>query len=277
MMAVFALLSSLLWGTADFLGGSVSRRRPALAVVGGSQAVGGVALLAAAAITGQWRAPADYLPWAVAAGLTGAAALVAFYASLAIGPMGIVSPIAASGVIVPVAYGLIQGEKPSTIQLAGIIVAVLGVLLASGPELTGRATLRPVLLALVAAVGFGVTLLMLTGGGRISPIMTVATMRVTSMVVFVAIALGISTVGGLRPMDLPILGLIGLSDAGANLLFSQASRGGLVAIVAVLGSLYPAATVILARAVDGERLRRVQNVGVVASLVGIALIGAGGS
>ena len=95
--------------------------------------------------------------------------------------MGVVSPIAALGVVVPVLAGLAQGERPAAWQLVGIVVAIAGVVLASGPELSGRAGARPVLLAAVAAVGFGVALLAIAKGSQHSTLMTLTTMRVTSV------------------------------------------------------------------------------------------------
>ncbi|MGZ4591114.1 MAG: EamA family transporter, partial [Actinomycetes bacterium] len=155
MAALLALLSSLLWGSADFVGGTLSRRLPATVVVGASQAAGLVAITVVAALAGALGAPLGYLPWAVGAGLAGLIGLVCFYAALAAGTMGVVSPIAALGVVVPVVVGLARGERPGALQLVGITIAVAGVVLASGPELSGRAGARPVVVARVAAGGVG--------------------------------------------------------------------------------------------------------------------------
>lgn len=276
MVAALALLSSLLWGAVDFLGGTVSRRLPAVAVVGSSQTVGLVTAVALALAAGALSAPAGYLPWAVLAGLAGVSGLVAFYAALAVGTMGVVSPIAALGVVVPVAVALLRGESPSLPQLLGAAVAIGGVVLASGPELSGRAGMRPLLLAAGSAVGFGVALLAIAEGSRTSTLMTLVGMRATSVTVLGLAAVLARTLGGLRASDLPVVAVVGVGDLTANLAFGLAATSGLVSVVAVLGSLYPVVTVLLARLVHGERLEVVQRVGVSVALGGVVLIAAGG-
>lgn len=278
MSALLALASSLLWGTADFLGGTVSRRLPALAVVGGSQAVGLVAVLGVAVVAGELDAPPGYLVWGIAGGLTGMAALVAFYAALASGTMGVVAPVAATGVVVPVAVGLARGESPGTWQGPGIALAVVGVVLASGPEArpgSGGGS-RPLVLAGLAALGFGLVLVLIAEGGRTSAAMTLVTMRTTSVVALLAVAVAVRSRGGIARSDLGLLAVIGIGDAAANGSFALASQSGLVSVTSVLASLYPAVTVLLARVVHAERMRPVQNVGVVGALVGVVLIAAGG-
>ena len=134
--------------------------------------------------------------------------------------MGVVSPIAALGVVVPVLAGLAKGERPAALQLVGIVVAVAGVVLASGPELSGRAGARPVLLAAVAAVGFGVALLAIAEGSQHSTLMTLVTMRLTSvtlLAVALVVALGRGTPRSefaLSPRDVGLVALVGLGDVG---------------------------------------------------------------
>jgi uncharacterized membrane protein len=273
--AVLALLSSALWGSSDFLGGTLARRLPALVVVGASQAIGLVTIGVVAVAAGAYDAPLDYLPWAVLAGLSGMVGLTCFYVALAIGTMGIVSPIAALGVVVPVVIGLAGGEVPAAEALVGIAVAIVGVVLASGPELAGRAGLRPVLLAGVSAVGFGIALYAIARGSDTSTLMTMVSMRLVSVVVLgvvVLVQLGRPSLGG---RDLGLIGIVGVGDVLANLCFGVASTKGDLPTVAVLGSLYPVATVLLARGLHGERLGRIQQVGVGAALVGVVLISHG--
>lgn len=280
-MAVFlALLSSLLWGSADFLGGTISRRRMAVLVVVTSQAAGLVGIALVALLAGAVDDPTDYLWWAVGAGLAGMLGLVCFYAALAMGTMGVVSPIAALGVVVPVLVGLARGERPAAIQLAGITIAVLGVVLASGPELSGRAGARPLLLAALSALGFGLALLFIAEGARTSTLMTLVTMRVTSVTVLaVALAAAARRLArgrlSLDRRDVALVTVTGMADVAANLAFGLASTRGLVSIVAVLGSLYPVVTVLLARVIHAERLGAAQTVGVAGALGGVALIAAG--
>jgi drug/metabolite transporter (DMT)-like permease len=278
---LLALLSSVLWGSADFLGGTVSRRRLAAVVVGLSQAAGLITILVVALALGSFGDPTGYLPWAVASGLAGMVGLVCFYAALAAGTMGVVSPIAALGVVVPVVVGLARGERPAALQLVGIAVAIVGVVLASGPELQGRAGARPLLLAAVAALGFGLALLFIAEGSQSSTIMTLVTMRATSVSVLTVALLVALTRGTSRSVlaigwvDLALVGVVGVGDLLANLAFGAASRRDDVSVVSVLGSLYPVMTVLLARFVHGERLGRAQTWGVAGALAGVVLIATG--
>jgi drug/metabolite transporter (DMT)-like permease len=282
MASVLALLSSLMWGAADFLGGTLTRRAHAVAVVGSSQVLALVVVIPLALVLGSFGDSTGYLPWAVAAGLVGMLSLIAFYAALAMGTMGVVAPVAATGVVVPVAIGLARGERPAFVQLAGVVLAVSGVVLASGPEIRGveqhsaRGGARALSLAVGAAVGFGLVLWLLSQGGRYSVMMTVVAQRVASLVVVLVLLVVFRTTGGLQRRDLPMLATIGIGDVTANGLYTLATRGGLVSLVSVLGSLYPVVTVLAARFIHGERLRPVQNVGVVLALAGVAMIAAGG-
>ena len=283
MAALLALTSSLLWGTADFLGGTLSRRVAPVAVVGASQAIAWAGLLPVVLLLGAADDPTGYLWWGIAAGVTGLIALIAFYAALAVGTMGVVAPVAATGVVVPVAIGLAAGERPSTLTLLGIVLAVAGVVLASGPEVRGiesgsaRGGWRALVLALIAAVGFGLVLVFVAEGAEASVGMTLLTQRSTSVLIMLAAFLTLRRVGGLRRADVPALVAIGLFDLGANATFALASTAGLLAVVAVPASLYPVVTVALARVFHNERLLRVQQVGVAAALVGIGMIAAGGA
>lgn len=287
---VLALLSSVLWGIADFAGGTASRRRPALLVVMASQATGLAAVAVLVVATGAWRDPLGYLPWAVGAGLAGAAGLLLYYRALAIGTMGVVSPIAALSVVIPVAVGLANGHLPSAVVGAGLVLAVLGVVAASGPERAQGRSSRPVLLAAGSAVCFGATLLFIARGAAHSPQMTMVAMRVASVLPLALLAAGLRA----RARAVPGVGrpdgdagaeslsalarvwllvvVAGLFDVSANLLFAVASTAGALTVVAILGSLYPAVTVVLARVIHGERMTRLQQSGVVLALVGVALI-----
>ncbi len=289
MPILLALASSLLWGVADFYGGSAARRLPALQVVLISQAAGLLVAAAAVIASGSVGAPTGYLPWAVAAGLAGAGAVVLFYRALAIGTMGVVAPLAALGVIVPVLIGLFAGSVPSVVCLAGIVVAIGGVIVTAGPSRSATAPsghTRSVVMAIGAAAGFGFLQVAISGGSKYSTVMTMAVMRTVSVPV-----LGLITVLSIRassrrgdpsdsrlPVSRPLLALIavvGVFDVSANLLFGIATVSGSLAIVAVLGSLYPAATVLLARIVDSERMSPTQNIGVLAAITGVAMIAVG--
>jgi drug/metabolite transporter (DMT)-like permease len=281
--ALLALLASLLWGASDFLGGTATRRLPVASVVGVSQLVALLGLVPLALALGALDAPRDYLLPGVAAGACGVVALAAFYRALAVGTMGVVAPIGALGVVVPVAAGLVGGESPNALQLTGIAVAVLGVVLASGPELGGRAGATPVLLAVVAALGFGTVFVLIdvgtASGSTASVVMLLLTMRLVSVLVLVALLLATARSRGLeigvRRGDLPMLVTIGVSDVGANAAFAVASQSDLISVTAVLASLYPVVTVLLARQVHAERLARVQLAGVALALAGVVLLAGG--
>lgn len=272
MLSLLALASSVAWGTSDFFAGVASRRRPAVAVVGWTQ---GLALLVISVLVVLQRDSLTWTgwpPWAVAAGLSGMTGLICFYSALSSGTMGVVAPIAALGVVVPVGLGVASGEVPSPWAWVGMAVAVAGVTLASGPELTGAVSPRPVVLAACAAVGFGLALFCLDRGARVSTLHTLWGMRLTSVGILLVVALLLRSAGGVTARELPALLLIGCGDLAANALFAVASSRGQVSVASVLGSLYPVVTTVLARLVLKERLRRVQQVGVVLAVGGAAVI-----
>ena len=275
MLALLALASSAVWGTADFFAGLKARTMAPPAVVAITQ---GAALVAVSAIllvrnTGLSPSFSGNGPlWSIAAGLAGAAGLVCFYTALASGTMGVVAPISSLGALVPVFLGLLTGERPSAIAWVGMAVAVTGAALASGPELAGAVPPRPVILAAVAAVFFGAALYSLDRGARYALLETLWGMRLTSVALFVVAGLVARSVGGTRARDLPALVVIGLGDVTANALFAYSSSRGMVSVASVLGSLYPVATVFWAWLLLGERLRRVQAIGVALTLVGVVAI-----
>jgi drug/metabolite transporter (DMT)-like permease len=275
MPIVLALLSSVVWGLADFLGGTLSKRRKAVAVIGGSQSFGLVFASTLALALGFWTWNSTvWINGAIAGGM-GLLGLVGFYTALATGQMGIVAPISSLSAVVPVTIGLAQGERPTAMQLGGIAVALVGVILASGPELKGKVDPRPVLLALFAALTFGICVYFMALGGRVDPTMTIVSMRATQVVTVVLIAIAVRSLGGLVKQDLPLLATIGATDAGANILFAFAASLGLLSVVAVLGSLYPIVTVLLAWWIHKERLIPVQYLGIVFTFSGVVLISLG--
>lgn len=277
MPYLLALASSLLWGAGDFLGGTTSRRLPAAAVVGVSQALALLFFVVVAWATGEAATgmPAEGWLWSMAAGAAGLVGLVAFYAALARGTMGVVAPLAALGVVVPLAAGLLAGERPGFVQLLGAALGVVGGVLASGPEVRTGASRGPVALALLAGLAFGLTLVFLARGSEDSPLLTLVGMRMTSVTALVVLAAVTRSVGGVRARDLPLLATIGLLDGGANLTYAVATTSGLLSLVSVLASLYPAVTVVLARVFHHERMSRVQDVGVVTAVLGVVLVASG--
>lgn len=274
MPAILALLSSLAWGTADFLGGTLSRKRAAIAVVGGSQIFGLTAMMMATVMSGQFHFDASVIRYGTLAGTFGLVGLVTFYQALSTGAMGIVSPIASMSVALPVLIGLTRGERPTGIELGGMAIAVIGLLLACGPELSGEVKAKPIVLASVAAITFGICVFFMAEGGKHNVLMTVTTMRFTQVAILLVVAVSVRSIGGLQKQDFGILLAIGITDAGANVLFATAASKGLLSITAVLGSLFPIVTVILAWLIHHERLQKIQYVGVALTLIGIACISA---
>jgi len=278
MASLLAILSSILWGTSDFEGGRLSKKHAPLAVLGFTQVLGlvfGIFLMLA---SGAWSAQAlgsgGYLVPGIIAGLFGYFGLFCLYAGLSTGRMGVVSPISSMGAIVPLTYALINGDKLSTITTIGVVLALVGVFCASGPELSQGLPLKPLLLAIGAALGFGTALTSMSIGSQSSALMTMVSMRGATFFVTIAIALKFRTMGGFTKKEYPSLIFIGVADFLANVLLGVACTKGLVSIAMVLGSLFPIATALLAFKFLRERLQRVQYIGIALAVAGVALISA---
>jgi drug/metabolite transporter (DMT)-like permease len=272
---VLALGSSVVWGTADFAGGSLSRRLPVLGVTLVSQGAGFVALLVAVAVRGEVGSRSCLL--GLAAGIGGGLGLAAFYRALALGTMSVVSPIAACGALVPFVLSLATGERPSPIALAGALAALGGAVLASLEERRAAAAsperARAVVLAVVAAIALGLFVYFLGLGSRQGdPLSTLVGARVGSLAVLVGVAAVLRAPVSIARSSIAAVAAVGLADVSANALFAVASTHGLLALVSVLGSLYPVVTVLLAHVLLGERLTRAQRAGVALALGGVAVI-----
>ncbi|MFF5519878.1 EamA family transporter [Streptomyces coeruleorubidus] len=285
MTALFALATSLLWGLADFGGGLLTRRTPALTVVVVSQSIAVVVLGVVVVATGGWSEAGPQLWFAVAAGLVGPVAMLAFYKALALGPMGVVSPLGSIGVAVPVGVGLVLGERPGVLQFVGILVAVAGVCLAGGPQFRGAAVQRQAIaLTLLAAFGFGAVMALiaeasttLTGLFLALFVQRVTNVAAGGLALYVSVRRGAPALpaGGFAWRSLPALAFVGLADVAANGTYSIAAQHGPVTVAAVLASLYPVVTAVAARGVLRERLRAVQAAGAGLALVGTVLLASG--
>jgi drug/metabolite transporter (DMT)-like permease len=273
-----ALAASLAWGIGDFAGGIGARRLHVVWVLVGSQ-VAGLALVGILALATLPQPPSGQaLAWGLFGGVMGAVGLGCFYRALAVGAMGIVGPIAATGAIVPVAYGLARGEHPSVLQGVGIVVAVGGVVAASLeplPEGAGRRLAAGVGLSLLAAVGFGGAILGLNRVSQAGVVWGTLTLRLTVVPIVCLAALIVRPSFPRVRSNLPFLIGAGVFDTGANLLYGASARHGLISVVSVLGSLYPVVLVVLARVVLAERIARPQLAGVAVALAGVALMSAG--
>lgn len=287
---MLALLASGLLGVSDFLGGVLARRIPLLVVLVLSQLVATVAVATRLLAEPFDPAAADALIWGAIGGVATAIAVSALFRGLAIGTMGVVAPITSLSVLVPVVVGIASGDPVSWMLAAGIVVAVAGTVLASGPEVRSGAAAghakpaQSVLLAVVAALGFGVANLSVALGSASSVTTTLIT---NTLVVLGLYALALipwlvvrRTRGGElrilpdRARDYAGIAAIGILGFAANLCFALASLDGALSVVAVLASLYPVVTVLLGWRVLGEHLQRIQVAGVVAVFVGVAAIAA---
>jgi drug/metabolite transporter (DMT)-like permease len=279
LAVALGLASSLCWGVSDFLGGLKSRTLDLLAVLLASQLTGLVGLGAIVALRGEGPPGGDALLLAALSSASGVLGLAAFYRGLALGAMSIVAPIAATGAVVPVVAGLIEGERPSAAQGAGVALAIAGVMVASREKRESGS--RPQLatgvgLAFVAALGFGGFFVMFDRAAEQDLFWALFANRIAGVSGLALVALALRP--GLRAIgrrDAGTLVLIGGLDTGANALFAAAAGEGLVSLAAVLSSLYPVVTIALARLVLGERVRAVQRGGVAAALAGVVLISAG--
>jgi len=189
---VLALAASLSWGIADFGGGLGARRTQLVWVLVVSQ-VAGLALVGTMALATQPQAPTGReFAWGVFAGAMGVVGLAAFYKALAVGTMGIVGPISATGAIVPVVYGLARGERPGVLQAVGIVVAVVGVVAASLeplPEGAGRKLATGVGFSFLAALGFGCSILGLNRVSQAGVVWGTLTLRLTVVPIVLLAAL----------------------------------------------------------------------------------------
>ena len=276
MASLLALLSSFLWGSADFYGGKLAKRYPSIAVTGLSQSMGLLFGIIAIVLTSSFHAPdlswTSYFLPGIVAGISGFLGLTFFYAGLATGRMGVVSPISSLGALIPLTVALINGERPTTLQLLGMGIALIGAFCASGPEIQSGLSLKPLALALGATFGFGAALTFIAMGSKDSSLLTMTTMRVTSVSIAALIALRYRSIGGIPAKTLPLLIFIGVADFLANFTIGIATTKGLVSITMVLGSLFPIVTSVMAFKFLHERLHRVQYAGIVFAILGISLI-----
>jgi drug/metabolite transporter (DMT)-like permease len=270
---LLATACAIVYGTADFFGGLATRRTQVLSVVVLSQLAGLALILGLLPLL-----PGTYsdaaLAWGLAGGLSGAAGLVLFYRSLATGVMSVVAPTTAvTSAALPVVFGLVTGERPQVWALVGVVLALGSVLLVSQEKPGGgRGSLGSVLTALAAGAGFGGFFILLAMAPHEAGLWPLVGARLSSVSTVALLALLTRRALKPGPGSLPVILAAGVLDMAANVLYLLAQRDGLLSLVAVLVSLYPASTLLLANRVLGERLRAVQVFGVVCALAAVALI-----
>jgi drug/metabolite transporter (DMT)-like permease len=274
---LLALVSAIIYGTADFLGGLASRRAAALAVTFVSQGVGLMALLIVVPLAhGDGFDRADFA-WGAAGGLSGAIALVCFYWALAAGAMTVVAPLTAVvSAIVPVVTGLALGERPSVWALIGVGLAIPAIALiarehADRPQ---RLTRTVFAAALAAGLGFGVFFVALSRTSGHSGLWPLVGARVAAVASLTIVLIVTRHPPRLAPRARPLTIGAGLLDTTANAVYLAAATRGLLALVAVIAALYPASTVVLARVVLGERIERSQVGGFVLAALAVSLVAA---
>lgn len=275
-----ALAASAAWGVSDFCGGLFSRRVPMMSVLLIIEAAGLVTAVTIVALVGDPLPDTRHVLLAFGAGLAGVTGLGLFYSALAVGTMSIVAPISATGAVVPVVVGIATGDAVSVAIGLGLVLVLGGVALA-GREADdpghARATgsgRRAVALALAGALGFGTFFVIYDVAADASVAWAILLSRLPAVPVIALIvrARGLAVPRG---ADLRRLAGVAQLDCLATALYAVAITRGALSVVAVVGSMYPVATVLLARTVLGERLRTVQAVGVFTALLGVALVSAG--
>jgi drug/metabolite transporter (DMT)-like permease len=272
---VLALGASLAWGLGDFFGPLKSRTLGVLRVLVYVQLGGLTTMVLIVAVRG--RGPADSaVLLAVPAALSGTLGLYSYYRGMTVGMMSVVAPIAGVSAIVPVAVGVISGDRPSSLTSVGIACALAGVFFASRePHRTGSRLAAGVGLALLAAVGYGGYFPPMHAAGAADFWWAALLFRITSTAIILSAALIRRPPLAMHGLDLPFVLAVGMADMTGNLLFAAASAHGLVSITSVLASLYPVVTIVLARIVLVERVAPSQEAGIALTLAGVALIAVG--
>ena len=277
MVSLFAALSALTYGCADFTGGLATRKSPVSAVVAWSQAVGILVTLIAAPMLGGTRPGMEAWLWGAAAGLSGAAGLGFLYQGLATGLAAVVSPTAAvTGAALPVFFGVLIGERPDVLTWIGVGIAIPAILLLSSERGDGRgAALKSLRTGLLAGLGFGGFFILLSRTGDdtgLWPLLAARSASVPALFI-VTLVQGRSLILK-KGSRLATLGA-GTMDMAANIFYLMAARSGMLITASVITALYPAPTVMLQRLVFKEHLGSLRVAGLVLAVAGIALIGLG--
>ncbi|WP_026412360.1 EamA family transporter [Actinomadura oligospora] len=287
MVTLLALGAALSYGVADFLGGLVTRHSSTFKALLWCVPAGLAVLFVSALLTGRVPTTAS-LAWGFAAGIAGGAGLMTFYRALARGPMSAVAPVSAlASALLPIGVGVARGERLDPTVLSGVLLCLVAIGLVSmeksdGPSERSRNRFdNGPLMAVVSGVGFGLFFIMVKAAGTDGGLWPLVAARAGNLSI-VAIALAVvlarggapgTGVSGRRLIGLAVLS--GTLDASANALYYLAANSGLLSLAAVLTSLYPAITVLLARIAFSERLRAVQRLGLALAATGVTLVTVG--
>jgi len=270
---VFGLASALAWGAGDFSGGLATKKGNVYSVVLISQIVGGIFLAILALIFRETIPQAIDFIFGALAGIAGMIGLLGLYSGLAHGRMGIVAPLTAVlAAAIPILFSLFSDGVPPTVQIAGFGLALVAVWLLSGAS--GSAAIQPAELgyALLAGSGFALFFILIDQANETAVFWPLTAARIAS-VACLALFIGIKQVWE-RPSraEMPLIILVGLLDALGNAFFTLSARFGRLDLAAILASLYPASTILLAQLVLHERLHKSQWVGVAIALLAVILI-----
>ena len=270
---LFALGASLAWGVGDFFGPLVSRTLGVLPVLMWAQ-VGGVAAIAIA-VSVRGDGPAGWaVLYGIGAALGGMLGLYAYYRGMLTGAMSVVAPVAGVSAVIPVIFGVATGDDPSVPQVAGVVAALAGVGLASIEHQEGRRRVAAgVGLALLAACGFGFYFPWMHAAGKVDFWWASLVFRTTALLLVASVVAGRRIDVRLSRRNVAIACAVGIVDTVGNVCFAASSRHGLVSLTAVLASLYPVVTVLLAASLLRERVAPLQRAGIALTLTGVVLIG----
>lgn len=275
MPVLLALGSALVYGVGDYIGGRASRHQASVVVAALGQMVSLVLVLAAVVVMGTPVPSAATWAWSAFAGVIGALGIAGLYHCFAHGEISVVAPTSAVvGAIVPVVAGLLMGERPGLLALVGIAIAVTAVALVSGAigSHQHNTSQRIVILSVGVGACFGLLFVALDQADSDSGMWPLVIARFAS----VPLLLGLVGLSGSRIVrdrgSLQLSVVAGVFDMGANALYLAAVRGGMLAIVSVVASLYPASTVALALVLDKERLTKWQTIGLVAAALALVLV-----
>jgi drug/metabolite transporter (DMT)-like permease len=274
---VLGLLVAASFGSGDFLGGLASRRAPTLAVLSIAQTS---ALVLAVAVTLAVGGPVDGhdMEFGVAAGLLNVMAIGCLYRGLALGQMGRVAPVAAViGAVLPVVWGVIRGESLSPYEIAGIVLAVVaGGLLSSEPDERGGPGFGPaILLAVAAGTGFGVSLVLFAAASHHGGLWPVLGARMAACIAVWIVLVLRRGAPSLATVPKGLASSAGACDVGASMILLVTLKSNLTAVIAPVASLAPAFTAGHAWWYLHERVSRLQLVGLLVALTGLALIAVG--
>lgn len=274
MALLFGVLAAAFYGSADFFGGFASRRASYFAVTLLAQGIG-FAVLLAAMLTIPMQPTPENLGWGALAGICGGLGIAFLYRALAIGRMGVVSPISAVlAAGVPVVFGALHGEHLNLAQSFGILLALIAIVAISAsfdPSGAREISTEGVREAIASGFILGGFYVFLGSAGPHAGLAPLIGARITSVLTLLVLSLWMRA--DMRPHGmLWWIVICGALDMLANILYVLAAEQGVLAIAAVLTSLYPAATALLARVFLNERLSRIQYAGFALAIAGVVLL-----